>query len=311
MGLFSRLLGKKSPPSQGAPSGVPGAGSARPVSDQPEVRCQDRERPAASRAGIDDMIKVCLNRRHRLLSLEEYPLFNQAVEELKREGPAGARSLAALIDELLAARCAEIQDALAAASRLPPQPELVCAIQRVISAPPVITSQTLNTRFSPVIVGGDRIGWDDGTARKIKERATEALKALGVNVLSDSNEASNPQGSHKTTSSPSDTTSTNKPKPELTVTCVGCHATYRLGVDACVVTSEGVAADFKFVIVVGGDKVTGGNRDDPDLVAPYEGGRSADAKVLANVERLLRARAAKQARYWRCNPCGKVNRYLW
>ena len=138
---------------------------------------------------------MCSNRRHRLLSLKDDPLFGQAVDELKREGVTGAQALAVLIDELLAARCIEILDALAAASRLSPHRELVSAIQRVVSAPPVISSQTLNTRFAPVIIGGGRIGWDDGTAIRIKEQATVTLKALGIDVANAPGEGLKPQTS--------------------------------------------------------------------------------------------------------------------
>lgn len=128
---------------------------------------------STSKGGIATLLRVCSSRGWRLISLEEDPTFNQAVEELKREGPKGAQALAALMDELLAARCAEILDALAAARRLPPQPELINAIQKIISAPPVIVGQP--GRFAPVIIGGGRIGWDDGFAARIKKRASEVL----------------------------------------------------------------------------------------------------------------------------------------
>lgn len=257
------------------------------------------------------MIRVCSNRRYRLVSLNDDLSFKEAVEALKQEGPTGAQGLALMIDELLAARCIEILDALAAAGRLSPQQELVGAIRRVTSAMPVITSPTLHTRFPPVIVGGGRIGWDDSSARRIKEQAAAALKELGVDVEGKPVEPVAPPAYRGVSASPADSASETRSATGLVVTCEGCQKTYRLGVDAAVVTSEGVTANFMAVIVVGGDKVTGGTKDDPDLVAPYGEGRSPDAKMLAEVERLSSVRASRQARFWRCNPCGKTNRYPW
>jgi len=92
--------------------------------------------------------------------------------------------------------------------------------------------------------------------------------------------------------------------PELAVTCSGCKKTYRVGTDAAVVTSDGVGADF-------GATVSGGNKADPDLVAPYPPGRPVSADVQQEVQRLLRAKNARAERYWKCNPCGALNRYPW
>jgi hypothetical protein len=307
VGLFDRLLGKKRQLASLSPAGMP---KPRPVTSLPGEPVSQRQKtgPCAGRVpGIDLLIKVCLNRRYRLLGLKDDPLFNQAVEELKREEAIGARALASLIDELLAARCIEILDALEAASRLSPQPQLVNAIERVISAPPVVTSQTLNTRFSPVIVGGGRMGWDDGTASRIKQRAKEALRSLGVEPPEARDEGVRREASHSVAGAALEAGK----ERSVVVTCDGCQKTYRLGIDAAVVTSEGVAAEFMAVIVVGADKITGGTQDDPDLVAPYAEGRSPDGKVLAEVKRLINVRASRQPRYWRCNPCGKTNRYPW
>src|SRR5258708_1683131 len=150
MGFWNRLFGKKADAPVPRATGDP----SRPVQRSSNVAPQQSQAPAKPSAlkspGITTMLKVCSNRRSRLLSLEDDPSFNQAVDELKREGPTGAQALAALVDELLAARCAEIRDVLVAAERLSPQPELVNAIQRVISAAPVITGQA-SGRFPPVI----------------------------------------------------------------------------------------------------------------------------------------------------------------
>src|ERR1035441_1663249 len=89
---------------------------------------------------------------------------------------------------------------------------------------------------------------------------------------------------------------------EIAVKCSGCQKTYRIGADAAVVTSDGVGADF-------GKSMVGGNKSDPDLVAPYPPGRSPSSDVQQEVQRLLRAKSGKTERYWKCNPCGTVNRY--
>jgi hypothetical protein len=91
---------------------------------------------------------------------------------------------------------------------------------------------------------------------------------------------------------------------EIPIKCNGCQSTYRIGADAAVVTSEGVGTSF-------GATVSGGNKSDPDFVAPYPPGRSPSADVQQEVQKLLRAKAASAERYWKCNPCGTVNRYPW
>jgi hypothetical protein len=57
--------------------------------------------------------------------------------------------------------------------------------------------------------------------------------------------------------------------------------------------------------------LAGGNKIDPDFVAPYEEGRSPSSHVQQEVQRLLRAKSARAERYWKCSPCGTVNRYQW
>jgi hypothetical protein len=146
--------------------------------------------------GITTMLEVCSRRRERMRSLKDDPSFNRAVEELKREGPEGAKALAALVDELLAARCAEILDVLAAASLLSPQPDLIASVQRIMSASAVIVGQP--GRFPPVIIGGDSIGWDDGTAARIREQASEVLTTLSTAAEATAPLASAPQPTQAT-----------------------------------------------------------------------------------------------------------------
>jgi hypothetical protein len=92
---------------------------------------------------------------------------------------------------------------------------------------------------------------------------------------------------------------------DIVVTCSGCNKTYRLGVDAAVMTSEAVATDF------GATGVRGGSKEDPDFVAPYALGRSPSPDTLREVEKLSRVKAGGMSRYWKCNPCGVVNPYPW
>ena len=158
MSFWHRLFGRK--PAAPLQRGLvnPPAPVQRSSTVAPQQQPQASPKPQVTTSqGIATMLKVCSNRRYRLISLNDDPSFNQAVDELTREGPAGAQALAGLIDELLATRCAEIQDVLMAAGRLSSQSELVSAIQRVVSAPPVIAG-TGSGRFSQVIVGGGKIG---------------------------------------------------------------------------------------------------------------------------------------------------------
>jgi len=97
------------------------------------------------------------------------------------------------------------------------------------------------------------------------------------------------------------------PSVDLVVSCPSCKETYHLGVDAAVVTAEGVAADFSSA----SGKVAGGARSDPDLVGPYSAPRVASAETIAAVKMLQRARTAGAPRHWKCQPCGSVNRYPW
>jgi hypothetical protein len=299
MGFWNRLFGKKSaspvPPGTFNPRVIAQRPSATKPSQPPQI--PPKPQPTPSQA-ITTMLKVCSNRRYRLLSLEEDPSFNQAIEELKREGTKGAQALAGLIEELLAARCAEIQDVLAAASRLSSQPELVNAVQKVISAPPVIAGQ--QGRFPPVIVGGGRLGWDDAGAARIKKQASEVLASFSAT----------PEGAAKAPSQQPPVTPERQPSLDpqaISVACTKCNRQYHLGVDAAVVSDDGVGEDF--AVVIGSYK--GGGPDSPDLVAPLAAGRTPTQDTLKEVARLQRVRTAGAARYWQCNLCKTVFPYPW
>jgi len=301
MGFWDRLFGKKAAAPVPRATGNPSHPAQWASNVAPQQSQASPKPPAPKSPGITTILNVCSNRRYRLLSLEDDPSFNQAVGELKREGPTGAQALAALVDELLAARCAEIQDVLAAAGRISPQPELVSAIQRVVSAAPIITSQTGSGRFPPVIVGGGRIGWDDPAAARIKKAASEALKSLGVST--------EPRIPGPETSVPKTPAEKQAPPDAkvISVTCSECNREYRLGVDAVVVSDDGVAESFS--VVVG--SYTGGTADSPDLVAPLAPGRTLSEDTLKEVARLKRVRTAGTSRYWQCKLCKTVYPYPW
>jgi hypothetical protein len=176
MRLFDWLFGKKNAPKTLA-IGV----SHRTETPQSKRQNLKKPRTAASR-GVATIIEVCS--RNDLLG---DTLLNQGISELKSEGTQGAQALAGLIRELLAARSPEIGNALWAASKLTPVPELVAVVQDVLSAPPLTQKQSLG-RFAPEIVGGDRIGWTDGTASRVRDVARDALKAFSVQPKRDPDE---------------------------------------------------------------------------------------------------------------------------
>ena len=266
----------------------------------PKPPVQFASKPQATPCqGIVTMLKVCSNRRSRLLSLKEDPSFKQAIVELKQEGGRGVQALAALIDELLAARCAEIQDVLEAAQYLSPQPELLTSIERVVSAASVIPGQ--HGRFAPVIVGGGKIGWDDSTALRIKENASGVLTALrGSSPVRPSASPASSRPAGVGVQAPVD-------QDGITVFCKHCNQQYRLGIDAAVVSDDGVAADFS--VVIGSYK--GGASDSPDLVALLAPGRTPSQDTLKEVSRLRSVRAAGASRYWQCRTCKGVFPYPW
>jgi hypothetical protein len=97
---------------------------------------------------------------------------------------------------------------------------------------------------------------------------------------------------------------------EVVVSCRGCGRAYRLGVDAAVITDEGVASRFAVVSIVGGS-LKGGTEGSPDLVDAYPLGERPTSRILTEVARVRAARAAAAPRWWRCRPCGMTNPYPW
>jgi hypothetical protein len=245
------------------------------------------------------MLKVCSDRRYRLISLEGDPTFNRAVEELRQEGPADSKALATLIDKLLTSRCAEIQDVLRAASRISPDEDLLGVIKRVISAPPIMSVQLGASRFPPVIVGGGRIEWDATATARIKETASAALNALvasGATGPKSKNMRKIPTQKRRTQNA-----------NIISVTCSKCHNEYRPGVDAAVVSDDGMGEDFGAVI----GSYTGGASCSPDLVTPLTPGRQVPLDTLKEITRLERIRSAGTSRYWQGNLCKTAYPYPW
>ena len=91
------------------------------------------------------------------------------------------------------------------------------------------------------------------------------------------------------------------------VRCPKCNCDYHLGIDAAVVSDDGVGEDFAVVI----GSYTGGGADSPDLVAPLAPGRAPTQDTLKEVARLQRIRAAGAPRYWQCHVCKAVYPYPW
>ena len=91
------------------------------------------------------------------------------------------------------------------------------------------------------------------------------------------------------------------------VHCSKCAREYHLGVDAAVVSDDGVGEDFA---VVGGP-YTGGGPNSPDLVAPLAPGRTPTQDTLKEVARLQSVRALSKPRYWQCHICKVIYPYPW
>lgn len=101
---------------------------------------------------------------------------------------------------------------------------------------------------------------------------------------------------------------------EIHFSCKGCAQKYTLGADALVVTSLGVMADFKAVIVLGTGSSFVENRSDPDLVAPLERSWSSlDAATVndqrAEMSRISSLLSTGRPRWWKCRKCGRDQTY--
>jgi len=93
--------------------------------------------------------------------------------------------------------------------------------------------------------------------------------------------------------------------PDPVLKCWGCGRKYQLGVDAAVITDEGIAGSFAIRV---GSPPTGGTQDSPDRVAsPLR----KDADITKHLEVVRRARSQGLPRLWRCEHCKTVNPYPW
>lgn len=110
-------------------------------------------------------------------SLDMDAQVDRAVGQLRQEGEAGSRALAALIRELLACRSPKIIHVLRAAGQIVPTDELISAVQAVARASE-LTEAPASPRFAPEIVGEGRVGWASGTYPRVMKAALEAQASL-------------------------------------------------------------------------------------------------------------------------------------
>lgn len=123
--------------------------------------------------GIDLLVEICT--RDDLMRTQ--PMWDEAVEDLKKHGEDGSKALAKLLNEMLKCRADKIRVVIVAAKKVMPVPELITALEAIENATP-ITSMIPGAKFRPQIEGGGKIGWTDGTAADIKEMASETLRSL-------------------------------------------------------------------------------------------------------------------------------------
>jgi len=124
--------------------------------------------------GIDLLVEIAT--RDDLM--ETQSMWNRAVEDLVSHGTEGSNALARLLEEMLACRADAIGPVIAVAKKVGFTVELVAALESIEKATPLAASRP-GARFRPQIAGGGKIGWTDGEAKRIRELAAAALKALG------------------------------------------------------------------------------------------------------------------------------------
>jgi hypothetical protein len=123
--------------------------------------------------GIEAVVKLCTQSLFRPTSGD----IKQAADELLQEGESGSRALAVLIRELLACRSPKITYALRVGGQVSPTSELLGAIRAVAEASE-LTEAPVNSRFTPEIIGGGRVGWTSGTYQGVVRTALEAKASL-------------------------------------------------------------------------------------------------------------------------------------
>ncbi|MBI3737780.1 MAG: hypothetical protein HY258_01905 [Chloroflexi bacterium] len=123
--------------------------------------------------GIDLLVEICT--RDDLMSTQK--MWDEAVKDLNKHGENGSRELAKLLNEMLRCRADKISTVIVAAKKVTPVPELISVLESIETAAPVVP-MIYGAKFRPEIQGGGQMGWTDGTAAHIKEKASEALKSL-------------------------------------------------------------------------------------------------------------------------------------
>lgn len=136
----------------------------------------------ATASGIKILLELC-TRDDILYRDTMEKMFAEAIMHLRVGGDKSSKALAGLVIELLDSRSGKIGWALDAAQEVTPTPELLLAIQSVVSAPQlesvqVLLSLGIHGRFRPEIAGGGQIGWTDHTYELVKDKATRTLEIL-------------------------------------------------------------------------------------------------------------------------------------
>ncbi len=135
--------------------------------------------------GLKELEMTCT--RDDLLGESEY--VEKASELIAAEGADAARGLAELISELLRCRSQKIDNALFAAKRALPVPELLRAVSEVVAAKSLAPTPS-GVRFQPQIAGAGQVGWDDGTTNRLHNYASQVLEHLKQRQASPSSQAS-------------------------------------------------------------------------------------------------------------------------
>jgi hypothetical protein len=153
-----------------ATAGVEPRNSVREAGASPAVAASGKVKPGQ---GLRELEMTCT--RDDLLGEHEY--VHKAADMIASEGADAARGLAALLSELLRCRSPKVDNALTAAKKAQPVPELLAAVSAIFTAQSVVPTPS-GARFRPHIAGGGRVGWDDGMADRVRKYAAEVLNIL-------------------------------------------------------------------------------------------------------------------------------------
>ncbi len=146
-----------------------------PPRDESPPPMRDHNQRADASLGAAKLVELCS--RNDLFESSKEEMRQEAAALFKQEGAAGIRSLVGLIRELLACRSKEIFEALDVAQRMEPTATLVEAAREVCSSP-ALAPRPASCRFTPDIVGGGRVGWNDGTRANVVSYAQKVVDTL-------------------------------------------------------------------------------------------------------------------------------------